>query len=243
MLVKRASSMHLVSRGRLAQCSIGLSIIQKITMWVPIPVPWKWYWSIPCLWTHTHQLKHYDKVTEGQAWMLQFGFAMIFTCLRWLQFISIDFSWADCIDFSALLYSTVPYCAGSDKQYHTEVGLSYNTFILDDSTKYNQWACTEISTHTFPHTESYTDTSRHGYQLIILLLHDSLKVLIRFFILSDCFCSSTLCPSHLSMSFISAQCLCVQFSIKEGKSVWKRHTGSVQSQSLLKCCFQLYWYK
>lgn len=121
--------------------------------------------------------------------------------------------------------------------------LSYNTFILDDSTKYNQWACTEISTHTFPRTESYTDTSRHGYQLIILLLHDSLKVLIRFFILSDCSCSSTLCPSHLSMSFFSAQCLCVQFSIKEGKSVWKRHTGSVQSQSLLKCCFQLYWYK
>lgn len=83
---------------------------------------------------------------------------------------------------AAAVHSTVqnPYCAGSNKQNHTEVLQESELLhlLLDDSPKYNQWACTEISVHT--HTLPLTDTSGHGYQLIILVSHDSLKVFIRF---------------------------------------------------------------
>ena len=67
-----------------------------------------------------------------------------------------------------------------------------------------------------PPTDSYNDTSGHGYQLIIPILHNSLNVFIRFLSSTNISAPSqwlllflsTLCRSHLSISSISEQCLC-----------------------------------
>lgn len=162
------------------------------------------------------------------AWMFQLIDVLWFLSV-WVNCSAFVMITVDAIDCSGSLYSTESILCRTWRAIPRRgtVGISYNIFywMIQPNTISGQ-ALKYLHTHA---THRLTDTSSHGDQLIILVLHDSLKVLIRFFypprlvllLHTDSICASAHSVCFNSQWTSSVHSVCAQFSTRDSKSCCK----------------------